>query len=75
MAEAAIILTIFDKVLNVLGLIKKGKVEKDKKIADKAKSQVKQVTDLEKRLKQALNDDPRYKPVSAEELKGKLLGG
>ncbi len=30
--EAAIILTIFDKILNVLGLIRDGKVEKDEKI-------------------------------------------
>lgn len=32
MAEAAVILTIFDKFLNVLGLIKNGRIEKDKKI-------------------------------------------
>jgi len=32
MPEAAIILTIFDKVLNVLGLIRDGNIKKDEKI-------------------------------------------
>ncbi len=32
MAEAVVILTIFDKILNILGLIKTGKIEKDEKI-------------------------------------------
>lgn len=32
MAEATVILTIFDKVLNVLGLIRDGKIQRDNKI-------------------------------------------
>ncbi len=32
MAEAVVILTIFDKILNVLGLIRDGKVQRDDKI-------------------------------------------